>query len=159
MIIAATGHRPEKLGGYGEEAAARLYRGARRYLQAQTGVEKVISGMALGWDTAWAEAARALGIPYIAAVPFVGQELRWQEDAQEKYHSLLKCAESVVIVCDGGYHPAKMQRRNCWMVERCDKLAALWDGSPGGTANCVRWAIEIGKPVENLWPHFKKAVG
>lgn len=157
MILAATGHRPEKLGGYGESVAARLRRGATRYLKTQIGVEQVISGMALGWDTAWALAATDLGIPFIAAIPFAGQECRWPTESQERYWALLKKSARVVIVNDGGYHPAKMQSRNCWMVEHSDKLVALWDGSSGGTANCVKWAETIGKPVENLWPHFARS--
>lgn len=46
----------------------------------------------------------------------------------------------LVVVCGGGYSPEKMQRRNAWMVDHCDFLLACWDGSPGGTGNCMAYA-------------------
>lgn len=156
MILSATGHRPDKLGGYADSVLARLERGATRYLQLQAPVTKVISGMALGWDQAWAVAAHKLGIPFIAAIPFAGQEGKWPEESQSRYRALLRHAAEVVVVCEGGYQPAKMQVRNMWIVDRCDKLVALWDGTPGGTANCVRYAEEMRRPIDNLWAHFAK---
>ena len=33
----------------------------------------------------------------------------------------------------------------------CDLVLAFWDGSSGGTGNCVRYAGKVGKPIENLW--------
>lgn len=150
MKLAATGHRPSKLGGL--DVTDRLRRLARDYLVTSR-PDEVISGMALGWDMAWAEAALELGIPLIAAVPFRGQEVRWPDSAQRRYHSVLRRAE-VVIVSNGGYSPFKMQARNRWMVERCDKVVALWNGSPGGTANCIAIANVLTKPVDNLWREF-----
>jgi uncharacterized phage-like protein YoqJ len=47
--------------------------------------------------------------------------------------------------------PWVMQRRNEWMVDHCDILYAFWDGTSGGTANCVKYAAQIGKPYVNLW--------
>lgn len=51
MIICATGHRPNKLGGYGRDVYARLVKLAYDYLAVQK-PDAVISGMALGWDQA-----------------------------------------------------------------------------------------------------------
>ena len=150
MILAATGHRPEKLGGYDEATYLELRGFALGYIQQRRPV-KVISGMALGWDTAWAAAAVYAGVPFIAAVPFAGQESRWPGPSQARYHALLAKASEVVIVCPGGYSAQAMQRRNEWMVDRCDEVIALWDGSAGGTGNCVRYARKVGRPVVNLW--------
>jgi uncharacterized phage-like protein YoqJ len=116
--------------------------------------KKVITGMALGWDTALAEAAIKLHIPYIAAIPFVGQESRWQPAQQDHYFDLLAAAEDVVVVCEGDYAPWKMQRRNEWMVDHSDLVLALWDRSPGGTANCIRYAEERGKTWLNFWGEY-----
>lgn len=68
MLIAATGHRPDKLGGYGRHDA-RLEDIARGYLS-MLQPAGVITGMALGWDTRFALAALSLGLPLHAAVPF-----------------------------------------------------------------------------------------
>lgn len=153
MIICGTGHRPNKLGGYGEHAKAKLRLLAATYLSGLR-PDRVITGMALGWDTAIAEAALLLQIPYAAAVPFKGQECAWPEPSQRTFHFLLQHASEVVIVCDGGYAAWKMQKRNQWMVDHSDRVCALFDGSPGGTANCVKYALESGKPIDNLWPQY-----
>lgn len=117
--------------------------------------DAVISGMALGWDTAVARAAIEMGVPLIAAVPFLGQELKWAEWSQDEYAGLLARAKEVVIVCEGGYAPWKLQKRNEWIVDHCTDLFALWDGGTGGTANCVKYAT--GKvPVHNLWSSWLK---
>lgn len=55
MIVAGTGHRPNKLGGYGDDVFERLVALARTYLWHMEPWH-VISGMALGWDQALAQA-------------------------------------------------------------------------------------------------------
>ena len=94
------------------------------------------------------------GIPFTAAVPFYGQESMWPESSQEEYNKLLKVAKDVVYICDKGYAPWKMQIRNEWMVDHCDTVLALWNGTDGGTANCIRYAQKKNKPIINLWDHW-----
>jgi uncharacterized phage-like protein YoqJ len=154
-IIAGTGHRPNKLGGYSDKVFYRLVDLAKASL-AQYKPDIVISGMALGWDQALAEAATRLKIPFIAAVPFIGQENSWPEDSQDYYMELLDQASEIITVSDGGYHPRKMQLRNIWMVDRSEKILALWDGSRGGTFNCVQYALSKKKPVINMWNSWMK---
>lgn len=154
-VVAFTGHRPAKLGGYDNRTRLALGGLATEYL-AQTRPAKVIVGVALGWDQAGAAACLALQIPFIAAVPFEGQEKRWPEEAQERYRWLLEMAESVEIVTPEPCYSTHlvnraMQRRNEWMVDRATRICALWDGSWGGTFNCVEYAQTRGVPVDNLW--------
>lgn len=155
MILAATGHRPDKLGGYGADIEARLRMLAVCALN-KLRPTQVISGMALGWDQAIAQAAITLEIPFIAAVPFAGMEKKWPQSSQEKFCAILACATEVVVVTPGGYAPWKLQKRNEWMVDHCDKLVALWDGSHGGTFNCLQYADVKGKPYDNLWDEWRK---
>jgi hypothetical protein len=61
-------------------------------------------------------------------------------------------ASRVVVVCQGGFTNWAMQKRNEWMADNCDRLFALWDGSAGGTANCVAYAKRVGRETLNLWP-------
>jgi len=150
LIYAGTGHRPDKLGGYSVEVFCCLADYAGSVLS-QLKPSKVISGMAIGWDQALATAAYNLEIPFIAAVPFKGQELFWRKEQQEFYHELLTKAEEVVIVSPGAYSAAKMQVRNKWMVDHADRVVALWDGSSGGTANCIRYAKSQEKEIFNFW--------
>ncbi len=39
-----------------------------------------------------------------------------------------------------------MQKRNEWMVDNCDMLVAVWDGTDGGTYNCIDYAKRMKKP-------------
>lgn len=151
-IFAATGHRPEKLGGHGAQTDARLRRLAAWFF-ATNRPDKVISGMALGWDMAWAEAAIEARIPVIAAVPFGGQESRWPAVSQDRFWRILTQSEETVIVCEGSYAAWKMQKRNQWMVDKASHLIALWDGTSGGTANCVGYA-DGRIPTHNLWSYW-----
>lgn len=155
MIICGTGHRPNKLGGYGNEARIKLVNIAGRWLR-DNRPDKVISGMALGWDMALAFAAlmEEPEIPLLAAVPFEGQECMWPQQSRQDYHDVIRDATEVVHVCDPGYAPWKMQRRNEWMVDNSDLVLALWDGSSGGTGNCIAYAEKVGKPIVNLWGNY-----
>lgn len=78
--------------------------------------------------------------------------------SQAAFGFLMQRAAQVVIVSSGGYGVEKMQVRNEWMVDHCDLLVALWDGSSGGTGNCVRYARRVGRPTVNLWPGWIKII-
>ena len=159
-VWCVTGHRPPKLGGYTAAARKRLEAFAEQELtRIQQGLmppSKGITGMALGWDMAVATACVKLGIPFVAAIPFKGQEHLWPERSRELYHDLLAKAEDRVIVCPGGYDAEKLQLRNQWMVDHSQAILALWNGSAGGTCNCLRYAKKT-KPdawVEHVWDEW-----
>ena len=118
MKMAVTGHRPPKLGGYDEKIMHNLFLFACDVLKDVPKLELVITGMALGWDQAVAEAAMQLDIPFLAAVPFEGQESRWLEESREHYDHLLRHAIEVKVVSPGGYSAFSMHVRNEWMVDR-----------------------------------------
>jgi uncharacterized phage-like protein YoqJ len=152
-IIAVTGHRPEKLGGHGADVLSRLTLLAARYLRVLNPSE-VITGMALGWDTACALAAIRLHIPFVAALPFEGQASRWSVEQRAMYHTILTHASEVVTVATARTDPMfNYQSRNEWMADRCEELLVLWDGSPGGTANMIRYATGPGRwrKLYNVW--------
>lgn len=154
MILAATGHRPDKLGGYGENVLDKLTYLAEKYLD-EVDPDKIISGMALGWDMAWANAGIRLGYPVIAAVPFEGQERMWRNEFKKDYFKLLDQCSEIIYVSDPGYAVWKMQKRNEWMVDNCDTVVALWNGTQGGTANCIKYANKVNKPIVNLWERYE----
>lgn len=139
--VAATGHRPEKIGGYDYYAPQRVWlRNRMKSELIDIMPEYTISGMALGIDQDFAQVSVELAIPFIAALPFAGQESQWPKSSQNYYNWLLKQAAEIVVVSGGGYAPYKMQVRNQWMVDNCELLFAFWDGSDGGTGNCVKYA-------------------
>jgi uncharacterized phage-like protein YoqJ len=119
--------------------------------------EMVISGMALGWDQALAKAAVNLEVPFIAAIPFPGQERRWPADSQAQYQRLLDQAAQICVISehtdpsDWRSVSRAMQLRNEWMVDSCQVLAALWSGKrKGGTWNCLRYARRVSKERPEL---------
>ena len=161
-ICVGTGHRPPKLGGYSPTAIYTVTQFARRavdfYRRPENGELKcVISGMALGWDTALAQAAVFYELPFMAYIPDLDQANKWPQASRDLYNELLSKACHVKVCIRGEYHPANMQIRNEYMVDDCQVVLALWDGkSGGGTYNCVKYAERWYKPVVNLWPVWQQ---
>ena len=152
-IVAVTGHRPPKLGlQYGVKAGnPHVYQPMVEALLDESPHLRVLTGMALGVDQIMAEACINTLTPFTACIPFVGQESRWPSPSQDYYQKLLDETEKVIVVSDGGFTAEKMQRRNEWMVDHADELWAWWDGSSGGTANCIAYARKQGVPVIERW--------
>lgn len=150
-IIGFTGHR--EIGGYKvpNPAYDSVFQDVENIL-VDLKPEKTISGMAIGFDMLAAEVSIKLGIPFIAAVPFVGQEKIWPAVAQKRYNELLSKATEVVIVSKGGYVINKMQIRNEWIVDHSDVMLEYWNGSPGGTKNCREYAKSKGKQIVSIDP-------
>lgn len=157
MILAGTGHRPPRLGlGYTSDDRKKLRNFIRPHLE-RLKPDQVISGGAQGFDQALAMVSFSLGIPYIVAVPFVGQEAKWPEEAKWYYQEILDRANRVEVVCEGGYANWKFAARDRWMVDNADGVITLYDGSgKSGTAITVEYAQEKGKPVENLWESWER---
>lgn len=150
MILTITGHRPPKLGGYDlpNPVFQAVMEGIDRSLIALR-PERLVSGMALGVDQ-WALDSCILNdIPYTAAVPFQGFSRNWPHKSQEHFQYFMARADKVVYTTEGNppYSDQLLHHRNQWMVMNSDAVLAVWDGSSGGTANCVRFAKACGKPV------------
>lgn len=137
MIIAITGHRPQHLPPGAEPNVKALVAWALREMKATM----LISGMALGVDQWAAEVALDLGVPLLAAIPCSDQDRFWTPQTRAKYHSLLARAQHSDIV-QAPYHSGCMQERNIWMVDRAAMVLAVFNGTSGGTAHCVKYAIE-----------------
>lgn len=162
--VAFTGHRPDKLGGYGESELGREVKQALHTALAERlakyGTELVaMSGMALGVDQWAAEACVELGIPFIAAIPCWGQDSKWPRASKLVYERLLWKAKDSICVTQNTYTPSCMRDRNRYMVDWCDELLAVWDGSSGGTEWCIRYAHGKAKPVKNVHPRWRQSAG
>lgn len=166
-VVAGTGHRPEKLGGFNPATDNKTLVVARKAIEVLQ-PSKVISGMALGWDTCLALAALEASIPLTAAVPLRGFDAKWLKESKETYRDILACADEIVYVDEiigyqlrgieaGVYHVGKLQKRNEWMVDNCDVIAALWNRTSGGTKNCIDYAIKKRRFYQNFWPEFLAA--
>lgn len=152
--VAITGHRPQNLDSDFTYKSA-IWEWIRSELGAtfqKVQPSKIYTGMALGVDTVAAEVAIALEIPFVAAIPFPGQEAKWTQEQQDHYRMLLTFAEDVVEVDKGPYSPYLLQKRNEYMVDNSDLLVAVWNGWKGGTRNCVEYALKNQVPVWRLDP-------
>lgn len=160
MLIAFTGHRPQKLGGFNDATNMRSVIRTEIMKVVDTVCPRTdmafISGMALGVDTWAAELAIQNNILFYAYVPFIGQEKAWPTASQTYYHCLLSKAHKTIIVTDGTYAAWKMQRRNEAMVNDCNVLIAVWDGSFGGTYNCIKYAQMVHKRIIIINPTLLK---
>jgi uncharacterized phage-like protein YoqJ len=169
LIVAGTGHRPDKLiGGWDNQPAYRDAVVFARDFVLINGESGVVSGVAAGWDLMLAEGAIEASIPVMAAVPFKGQEKRWSTFWQERYEYVLSNATRVEVISspdiDSKYEVVQaLYRRNTWMVEyikgKKGKMYALWNGTKGGTAHCIRSAERQGVEVVNFWAKYKFICG
>lgn len=149
MIIAFSGHRPSELNSYSipNPTYLSICRKTKHILE-QLKPEKAYVGMALGYDMWCANICRLMNIPFIAAIPMIGQEKLWNENDQKLYHKLLSFAAETVIVSEGSYSAAKMHIRNQYMVDRSDVVIGCWNGKEsGGTYACLSYARSKNKQV------------
>ncbi len=148
-IVAFTGHRPDKLGGYNQNPTAAYVKqrltAAVRWALSQ-GAEWFITGGALGVDTWAAEEVLRQGGKLCLAQPFEGFTSRWREEQIQRFEQIRQTADYVHTVSDSASKEAFLER-NKWMVDKADVIIAVWDGSPGGTAYTVDYAKKQGKKV------------
>lgn len=147
--IALTGHRPPKLGGYNPNTPLNqaIYHILADFVDiALTQYDHVIgiSGMALGADTMWAQAlvdAQDAGksVELHAYIPCSNQSSRWPLTSQRRNADLCARASKQRQFATE-YTPQCMQERNEGMIDDCDLLIAIYDGTHGGTHNAVEYA-------------------
>lgn len=146
--VAFTGHRR-----YRGEADARLARTVEELYRA--GFRTFLSGMALGFDLAAAEAVLAFAqrcgdLKLVAAIPFPGQAERYPAGERERYARLLAAADERVTVSDR-YDVHCYRRRNDFLVAHAAVVVAWYDGTPSGTGYTVARARRSGCRVIDLW--------
>ena len=160
VVLAFAGHRPEKLPWGNDEtdprcAALKLQIREAVSRASQQGHTTFLCGMARGCDFWFAEAVlkqkqQNPALRLEAYLPCPTQPDRWPEEDKARYEHLLKECDAVYMV-EPAYSEGCMLRRNQAMVNRCDRLLTVWDGSRGGTASAIRYAREQGREVIGLW--------
>ena len=158
MKICVTGHRPDKLYGY-KLSDPKYVKLKERFkeLLIQNNCTEAITGMALGADMVFAIAVLELkkqgcNIKLHCAIPCRNHSCKWTKTYQDLYNYILNKADIIKLVTDEDYKPWLMQKRNEYMVDLADKIIAVWDGSKGGTYNCVKYAEKKGKEIIGILP-------
>ncbi len=149
MPTAFTGHRPNKLNGYDPKDNKALLWRLHEAIMVQIEIHKedvFITGMALGIDQ-WAakivlkiKETQYPQLKLVCAIPCKNHSSKWNEEGQRQWQEIINKADQVIYVSEEEYSPKLMQLRNQWMVDNSDRVIAVWDGTPGGTANCVKYA-------------------
>lgn len=160
MVLAFAGHRPEKLPWGTDETDPRCIALKTRIASAvaeavDRGFDAFLCGMARGCDFWFAQAVldQKRDNPELrlyAYLPCPSQPDRWPDLDRNRYEQLLLACDGVYMV-EQSYSEGCMLRRNQAMVDRCDTLLTVWDGSRGGTAAAIRYARSAGKSVRGLW--------
>ncbi len=107
-----------------------------------------ITGGAVGLDTEAALYAMKHAIPLWLILPFPPLVMSkfWKDHQKTALRDTWAYAEKTSVLAPA-YDVSVYQRRNERMVDLSDMVAAFWDGSSGGTGNCVRYALKVGKKM------------
>lgn len=130
----------------------------------------IVSSLASGSDCIVAAEAVAMGYTLQAPLPFARAEYRrdLETDAQRAEFDRLVGVASAVLELDGdrSHADAAYERASAVMLDQCDVLLAIWDGTPsprvGGTAHTVRQALLLEIPVlriDSAAPHELRDLG
>lgn len=151
--LVVAGHRPPELGGYDENLVSSGVRSKLAEILAAKRVLHpdlvVLTGLGLGAEQLGAEAAIEAGVPFVAVLPFPGQEGVWPLDAKKRYQSLLAAAAGQALMQSKGPETkqkagAAFSRRDAWLARHAEEAVVVWDGADD-------W---IGKLVRSLQDHL-----
>jgi uncharacterized phage-like protein YoqJ len=158
MIVAITGHRPERL-----THPFLDYIPVLKSAFEDLGATYVIQGMAAGIDILAGYAAHEAKIPFMAAVPYSGHD-KFNKRAPwpRSYTDMMLRADKVVILVQSDAYPGPwvFHKRNQYMVDHADAVLSVYDGSPkGGTKSCIDYALKKHGRVYNIHPDtFQRTV-
>ena len=154
---AFTGHRPHKFPWKGNEADLRCV-ALKAVLAEQVeklvaaGVTDFYSGMADGSDVWLSQIVLDLrkenpALKLHCYLPCEGQADKWSSSAQERYHSILGQADSVIYVSHK-YYDGCMIARNHHLVEAAGRLLAVFNGvKRSGTGATLNYARKLGREI------------
>lgn len=85
-------------------------------------------------------------------VPFAGQESHWTDENQKYYREQCANADKTTILYEDKPESYKniciaLNERNEAMVDDSDLMVITWDGTVGGTKNCLDYAKKENKPI------------
>jgi uncharacterized phage-like protein YoqJ len=153
MILAVTGHRPPRLGGF--NVPNPVFDAVMRALDEQLmslQPEMVLTGMGLGVDQWAADLCRLNEIPYTAVIPFEGYQNAWPAESRRTYDLLIRDAALVRTLAseppEGANVAGLLRTRNRYLINESDALLAVYSQiRETGTGQAVGYAMEQHRPV------------
>lgn len=117
------------------------------------GYTRFMSGFADGVDQYFSEIVleRKKVRPELELVAVIAYQKRLDslKEKGKTYELLEACAD--VIVMQEEYHPSVYSHRNRYMVERSDRVIAVYDGrEKGGTVRTIRFAHQMRKELREI---------
>lgn len=118
------------------------------------GYTTFLSGMALGFDMAAAEAVISLrqelpSLRLICVIPFEGQQRGFPQQERERFERIVASADEAVTLLPK-YQTNAFLLRNDFLVENSSLLVAYFTGESGGTAYTVKKATKRALRLINL---------
>lgn len=172
-----TGHRPDKLpGGYNwySEDNMKLtdkIKDLTITLIELKDIDTFIFGGALGVDQlSFATISKLKDEKYphvklVLAIPFYFQYTQWSDEHIKDYMIQKKLLADERVYVDElddykikgiepkSYHPAKMQKRNEYMIDNSGTVVSVWNTiEQGGTFNCIKYAKKKDRKIININP-------
>ncbi|MGW1616248.1 hypothetical protein ACWCQZ_43740 [Streptomyces sp. NPDC002285] len=117
-----------------------------------------VSCLARGADSLFAEAVLAVGGQLTVVIPSRDyRRARVRPEHAPVFDCLVEAAHDIVVLPIETAGRKAYEAANSVLVERADRLIAVWDGTPptgrgGGTADTVLEARAAGVPVDVVWP-------
>ena len=150
VIVGITGHQKRKGLDWNWVSAT-----LRAELTALGDVSRALSSLAAGADQRFATAALDLNIPVTAVLPMKGYERFLRGRDLARYHELLVRCDQLVLDGTGRPNEAFLAAGH-YIVDHCDILFAVWDGTPagamGGTGDVVEYARRLQRRIVHLNP-------
>ena len=121
-------------------------------LAIQEGYTHFISGFARGADLLFARAVavqkdKGAKLALEAAIPYRGR----LHSREEGFQQLLGRCDRITVVSEE-YFPGCYMRRNRYMVDKAQRVVAVYDGRKGGgTGATVAYAKKISRQLRVIW--------
>lgn len=154
-VVCGTGHRPQHLTPPQTVWLRRRVVDTVEFLAARCSTRIIGSGLALGFDTWWAEAALDRHLTVWGFAPCPQQADRWRRTDREHWNRLrerIVAAGGRVTFTADHYHDTVMDDRNQEMIAAADAVVAGYRPlkRSGGTFRAVRHAADRHLPGVHL---------